>query len=195
MNHARCNAFAHYLGRFVFMMTGWRVEGTPPENAKMVIIAAPHTSNWDFIYLLGAAYSLHLSINWLGKDSLFPPVFGALTRYLGGIPIDRSKRNNAVDQIVNRYNDATHLAIVIPPEGTRRHTEYWRTGFYQIARGANVPMVCGFLDYKRKVAGLGPAFVPTGDIDADMDRIRQFYQPISGKYPENAGPISLKEES
>jgi 1-acyl-sn-glycerol-3-phosphate acyltransferase len=194
MSHPRCNAFAHYLGRFVFFVTGWRVEGGPPENAKMVIIAAPHTSNWDFIYLLGAAYSLHLSINWLGKDSLFPPVFGALMRYLGGIPIDRSKRNNAVSQIVDRYNDSTHLAIVIPAEGTRSRTDHWRSGFYQIARGANIPMVCGFLDYKRKVAGLGPALIPGDDIKADMDQIRQFYQPITGRHPENAGRIVLREE-
>ena len=175
--------------------SGWRVEGSVPPTGKMVIIAAPHTSNWDLLYLLGAAYSLHLSIYWLAKDSLFVPVVGSILRFFGGVPVDRSRNNNVVAQLVERFAHQDQLSIVIPPSGTRKRTEFWHSGFYQIAKGAKVHMVCGFLDYERKVAGLGPAFIPGESVSDDMDRIRSFYQPIKGRYPEKTSRIRLKQES
>ncbi len=193
--YRRCNPFAHVFGRLVLWFTGWRVEGRPPQVGKMIIIGAPHTSNWDFVYLLAAAYYFRISIYWLGKDSLFPPVIGSVMRYLGGIAIDRSKRNNVVTSIVEHFDSTQQLVIVIPPAGTRSHTDYWRSGFYQIAKGANIPIVCGFLDYRRKVAGLGPTIIPTGDLTNDMDQIRAFYEPITPRHPESASRIYLKEES
>ena len=195
MSHSRCNIIAHWFGKALLWFTGWRVEGEVPATGKMVVIAAPHTSNWDLLYVLGAAYSLRLSIYWLGKKSLFPPVLGQVLRFFGGIPVDRSKHTNLVAQLVQRYRDCEQLAIVIPPAGTRRRTDFWYSGFYQIAKGANIPIVCGFLDYKRKVAGLGPAFIPSDNLSRDMDLIRDFYGPIQGRYPEKTSRIFLKEES
>ena len=183
------------MGKFILWVTGWQVEGCVPPTRKMVIIAAPHTSNWDLLYLLGAAYSLRLSIFWLAKDSLFLPILSQVMRFFGGIPVDRSKRNNLVMQLVTRFTQQDQLAIVIPPSGTRKHTKFWHSGFYQIAKGARIHMVCGFLDYERKVAGLGPAFVPGNDVCADMDRIREFYKPIQARYPEKTSRIVLKQES
>jgi 1-acyl-sn-glycerol-3-phosphate acyltransferase len=195
VEHPQCNFIAHCVGRFILWVTGWQVEGSVPQTGKMVIIAAPHTSNWDLLYLLGAAYSLRLSIFWLAKDSLFLPILRQVMRFFGGIPVDRSKRNNLVMQLVTRFTQQDQLAIVIPPSGTRKRTKFWHSGFYQIAKGARIHMVCGFLDYERKVAGLGPAFVPGNDVCADMDRIREFYKPIQARYPEKTSRIVLKQES
>lgn len=194
MKHAQCSIIAHWLGKTIMWTTGWRVEGEIPDAQKMVIIAAPHTSNWDFLYLLGAAYSLRLRIFWLGKNSLFIPIAGHILRFLGGIPVDRSRHTNLVTQLVERYDESDKLAIVIPPSGTRSKTDNWHSGFYQVAKGANIRMVCGFLDYPRKVAGLGLAFIPTDNIRADMDQIREFYAPIEGRYPEKASHIRLQDE-
>jgi len=195
VKHAQCNIVAHWLGKAIMALTGWRVEGEVPDAQKMVVIAAPHTSNWDFLYLLGAAYSLRLSIFWLGKNSLFMPVVGHVLRFLGGIAVDRSRHTNLVTQLVERFDESDKLAIVIPPSGTRSQTNYWHSGFYQIAKGANICMVCGFLDYPRKVAGLGLAFIPTGDIPADMNILREFYAPIQGRYPDKTSQVRLKDET
>jgi 1-acyl-sn-glycerol-3-phosphate acyltransferase len=191
----RCSLLAHWLGRAIIRLSGWKVAGQVPTSNRMVVIAAPHTSNWDLLFLLGAAYSLNLSINWLGKDALFKRGLGPIMRYLGGIPVDRSKHNNLVDQLVEEIGRRDGCAIVVPPAGTRSYTEYWKSGFYWIASGAKIPLVCGYLDYEKKIAGLGPSFVPTGDVGSDMDRLREFYTPIAGRYPEKESTIRLREES
>jgi len=192
--HPRCSYAAYLLGRLVMKVMGWKVEGGPPRSNKMVIIAAPHTSNWDLILLLGAAFSLRLSINWLGKDALFRYGAGTIMRFTGGVPIDRSKHNNMVAHLVEEIARRDGFALVVPPAGTRSYTPTWKSGFYWIAKGAQIPLVCGFLDYERKVAGLGDSFVPSDDLTADMDRIRKFYAPIVAKYPENKSTIRLREE-
>ena len=190
----KCNLFAYTLGRVVMKVCGWKMEGQVPDSKKMIIIASPHTSNWDFIFLLGAAYCFRLSVNWLGKKSLFPPVWGAWMKYLGGVPIDRSKSSNMVQLLADDITAAPNFTLVIPASGTRRKTEYWKSGFYQIALAAKIPVVCGYLDYENKVACLGYSFVPTGDVTADMDKIREFYKPIKGRNPENTSRIRLREE-
>lgn len=192
----RCNLFAHYLGKIVMRFCGWNVEGGVPNTNKMIVIGAPHTSNWDFIFLLGAAYCFRLSVHWLGKQTLFgKPALGPLLLYLGGVPVDRSQSTNLVQKLVDRITESDGMTLVIPPSGTRKKTDYWRSGFYQIAYGANIPIVCGSLDYARKIACLGLSFVPTGNVREDMDRIRSFYAPIKAKYPENVSRIFLKEET
>ena len=190
----RCNLFAHLLGVLVLKLYGWRVEGRVPDSKKMIVIAAPHTTNWDFIFLLAAAYRFRLGINWLGKNNLFPPVIGAFFKYLGGVPVDRSKSTNMVQTLADSILDVEYFTLIIPPSGTRKKTEYWKSGFYQIAVATQIPLVCGYLDYKRQVAGLGLSFVPSGNIKVDMDQIRDFYHGISGKYPEKTSRIRLKEE-
>jgi 1-acyl-sn-glycerol-3-phosphate acyltransferase len=164
-------------------------------HRSMLVIAAPHTSNWDAVFLLGAAYSLHLRVNWLVKNSLFVPVVGPLIRFFGGIPVERSRSTNLVQRLAEQITASNGTALVVPPSGTRARTDYWKSGFYRIAVATNIPVVCGYLDYDRKVAGLGLSFFLTGDMSADMDRIRNFYAPVAAKYPDNKSRILLREEN
>lgn len=164
-------------------LTGWTIEGHLPANAtKSVFIAAPHTSNWDLPYTLMVAFALRLTPYWMGKASIFRFPFGGLMRWLGGIAVDRSKSNNLVAASAQAIQDADGpLQLIVPPEGTRSKTRYWKTGFYYIATTAQVPIILAYMDYATKRSGLGPVFEPTGDIEADMARIKTFYLPFRGK--------------
>jgi 1-acyl-sn-glycerol-3-phosphate acyltransferase len=164
---------------------GWRKEGSLPDIPKYVIILAPHTSNWDFFIGLAIAFALRLRAYWLGKDRFFRGPFRGVILWLGGIPIDRSKSSDVVAKMVQVFKERAKLTIALAPEGTRKKAAYWKSGFYHIARGANVPIVLAFLDYQRKAGGIGPIFNPTGDIEADMEYIRAFYATVTGKYPVN----------
>jgi 1-acyl-sn-glycerol-3-phosphate acyltransferase len=164
-------------------LTGWKIEGQLPAGRdKCVFIAAPHTSNWDLPYTLMVAFSLKLSIYWMGKEQIFKPPFRGLMMWLGGIPVNRSQSSNLVDASIAAIRQADGpLQLVVPPEGTRSKTRYWKTGFYYIALGAGVPIVMAYMDYQKKISGLGPVFEPTGDIEADMASIKAFYAPFKGK--------------
>lgn len=164
-------------------LTGWTVEGSlPPRAAKSVFIAAPHTSNWDLPYTLMVAFALRLNPYWMGKAGIFHFPFGGLMRWLGGIAVDRSKSNNLVAASAQAIQEADGpLQLIVPPEGTRSKTRYWKTGFYYIATTAQVPIILAYMDYATKRSGLGPVFEPTGDIEADMARIKAFYRPFKGK--------------
>jgi 1-acyl-sn-glycerol-3-phosphate acyltransferase len=177
------NTLLRGLSRAVLRLQGWQVQGSlPPEAAKAVLIAAPHTSNWDLPYTLMVAFCLHLHIYWMGKESLFRGGFGPVMRWLGGIPVDRSRSNNLVAAATAAIVAArAPLQLVIPPEGTRGKTRHWKTGFYFIALQAQVPIVLAYMDYARKVSGLGPVFVPTGDVEQDMAEIKRFYATIRGR--------------
>jgi len=163
--------------------TGWRIEGQLPQEAhKSVLIAAPHTSNWDLPYTLMVAFVLGLQVRWMGKSSIFRFPFGGLMRWLGGIPVNREQSTNLVAASAESIRQASGpLQLIVPPEGTRSKTRYWKTGFYYIALGANVPIVMAYMDYERKHSGLGPIFKPTGDIERDMAEIKAFYAPYKGK--------------
>ncbi|CBL45689.1 acyltransferase family protein [gamma proteobacterium HdN1] len=162
-------------------LAGWKLEGQPPVEKKYVLIAVPHTSNWDFPITLAMAFLFKFDIFWMGKDSLFKGAAGPIMRWLGGISVDRSSSNNLVQQTIDAFDQQQELVITIPPEGTRSRVEKWKTGFYYIALGAKVPIALGFLDYKRKVGGFGPTFYPTGNVEADIAEIRKFYKGISGR--------------
>jgi len=164
-------------------VTGWKVVGELPANAtKSVLIAAPHTSNWDLPYTLMVCFALRLNVYWIGKASIFRPPFRGVMMWLGGIPVDRSQSNNLVAESSAAIMRATGpLQLIVPPEGTRSGTRYWKTGFYYIAAGAGVPIVMAFLDYEKKVGGLGPVFQTTGDIEVDMLAIKAFYAGVTGK--------------
>jgi 1-acyl-sn-glycerol-3-phosphate acyltransferase len=164
-------------------LSGWRLEGALPSGAsKAVLIAAPHTSNWDLPYTLMVAFALRLNIYWMGKQSIFKPPFRGVMRWLGGIPVNREQSSNLVAASVAALAAADGpLQLIVPPEGTRSKTRYWKTGFYHIAVGAQVPIVMAYMDYHDKRSGLGPVFVPTGDVDADMAAIKAFYAPFKGK--------------
>lgn len=173
---------------------GWEVEGGAPDVPKGVVVAAPHTSNWDFPFSLAIAFSLDLDIAWLGKHTLFDPPFGTLLRWLGGIPVDRRARHDLVSQVVSVLNQRERLLILVPPEGTRSRAKRWKTGFYYIAVGAKVPIILGFLDFEKKRGGLGEVFYPSGHIDADMAILQSFYRDIKGKHPDRMGEIRLADQ-
>ena len=164
-------------------LAGWKLQGHMPANIpKSVLIAAPHTSNWDLPYTLMVAFALRLNVCWMGKASIFRWPFGGVMRWLGGIAVDRDKSTNLVAASAVKLAAARgQMQLIVPPEGTRGHTRHWKTGFYYIAQQARVPIVLAFLDYERRVGGLGPIFQPTGDIERDMAEIKRFYGPIKGR--------------
>ncbi len=164
-------------------LNGWRVEGAlPPGGGKCVLIAAPHTSNWDMPYALTACFVLRLNPRWMGKASIFRFPFGGIMRWLGGVAVDRSRSHNAVaDQAQALRESDEPIQLIIAPEGTRKRTREWKTGFYYIAREAGVPIVLAYLDYERRVAGLGRVFQPTGDVQADIAEIKRFYATVRGR--------------
>ena len=177
------NTLLRLLSVGFLKLSGWKIEGQlPSDGNKSVLIAAPHTSNWDLPYTLMVAFSLRLNIYWMGKEQIFKPPFRGLMRWLGGIPVRRESANNLVAASVAAIKAAAGpLQLVVPPEGTRSNTRYWKTGFYHIAVGAQVPIVLAYMDYKKKISGLGPVFLPTGNIDADMLAIKAFYANFTGK--------------
>jgi len=177
------NTVLRALSRAFLRLNGWQIEGALPAGArKSVLIAAPHTSNWDLPYTLMVAFCLRLNIYWMGKQSLFRGPLGPLMRWLGGIAVDRSKNNNLVSASAQAIVQSTGpVQLVVPPEGTRGKTRHWKTGFYFIALEAQVPIVLAYMDYHRKRSGLGPTFTPTGDVDKDMAEIKHFYIGIKGK--------------
>ncbi len=139
--------------------------------------------------MLLASFLLDVKLSWFVKDSLFFWPLGPFLRWLGGIPIDRSSRRNMVKHMAERFAQAQSLYVAIPPEGTRAFRPHWRTGFYRIAEQAQIPLVFGYVDFSRKVSGLGPEFLPTGDIDADFRVFADFYKNIGARHPHRVGPI------
>lgn len=136
--------------------------------------------------MLFIVFVLKAKIYWMGKDTIFRKPFKRFFKWLGGIPIDRSKSYNIVAQSIQQFNENENLILTIAPSGTRKRVQKWKTGFYHIANGANVPILLGFLDYRRKVGGFGPMLYPTGDLEADMKTIKKFYDGVTGKYPEKS---------
>lgn len=177
------NVLMYWLARLALRLTGWRIIGGAPAAPKYVLIGAPHTSNWDFPVALMVCFALRLRVYWMGKASLFPPLLGGVMRWLGGIPVNRERSGNLVQATVDAYNGNQRLIVIVPPEGTRSKVTQWKTGFYYIALGAGVPIALGYLDFRRKEAGLSRMFEPTGDIAADMVEIQAFYAGVTGKNP------------
>ena len=174
-------AFVGWLGRFLLGLFGWRVVGHLPDYPKMVVVGGPHTSNWDGLVFILASFGLRSRMLWLGKHTLFRGPLGPIMKLGGGVPVNRKTTKNAVEQVVQVFNEREKMVLVIAPEGTRKRAEHWKTGFYYIAVSAKVPIVLAYMDYKRKISGLGPLFHPTGDIEADMVKIKAFYAGFSGK--------------
>jgi 1-acyl-sn-glycerol-3-phosphate acyltransferase len=183
-----------WLSAWFLKLTGWAPEGVRPTESRFVLIAAPHTSNWDLAFLLAMGGVFDVKMCWMGKHALFRWPMGWFLRKAGGIPVVRHKASSLVDQMAQVLRDADSLALVVPAEGTRGYVPYWKSGFYHIARAAQVPIVLSYLDYPRKRGGFGPAILPTGDVRADMDEIREFYADKVGRYPDQFGAVRLKEE-
>jgi 1-acyl-sn-glycerol-3-phosphate acyltransferase len=184
------------LARGLLGALDWRVEGEVPTEKKFVCLATPHTSNWDGVLLLALTRSIGLPITWMIKSEWLRGPMGTVLRPLGALGIDRGASHHVVEHMVDELRRAERLVLVIPPEGTRKRADYWKSGFYYIALGADVPVIPGYLDYARKRAGFGPAMRMTGNVHADMDAIRAFYAEIhpEGHIPSQFGPIRLRDE-
>ena len=180
-----CKTFMRWLALIIFKVSGWKASGAKPRIPKYIIIAAPHTSNWDFVYTVCLAFILGIEPRIMMKSTWFCWPMGPFLRWLGAVPIDRSRSHNVVAQSILTFNKHNRMVLVVPPSGTRKKVSYWRSGFYHIAKGAGVPVVLGYLDYRRKVGGVGPTIDITGHMERDMKSIQDFYEHIEGKYPAN----------
>lgn len=182
------------LSKIWLFLWRWKVTQAEPVPDRCVMIAAPHSSNWDFPITLAMAAVKGIDIRWLGKAQMFNPVLGPLFRALGGISVKRSSTNGLVGDLATEFSHHDRLALVVPAEGTRSAVEYWKSGFYQIAVRANVPIVCAYVDRSTRTGGFGPVITPSGDLGADMDRIRAFYEGKTGLKPNRFNVPRLREE-
>ncbi|MET0296193.1 MAG: 1-acyl-sn-glycerol-3-phosphate acyltransferase [Microbacterium sp.] len=182
------------LARIFWACSRWRLVSTPAPTVPTVLIGAPHTSNWDFVLMLAIAWRLGMHFRWLGKASLFRGWRGPLMRRLGGIPVDRENPADVVADVVERVRAGEVFGLVVTPEGTRSSGTYWKSGFYRIAREAGMPLTLGYVDRTTMTTGLGETIDLTGDVSADMDRIRVFYADKAGFRPALRTTPRLREE-
>ncbi|MCT9820338.1 1-acyl-sn-glycerol-3-phosphate acyltransferase [Microbacterium sp. W1N] len=171
------------LARTYWAFSRWRLVTEPAPTVPTVLIGAPHTSNWDFVLMLAIAWRLGIDARWLGKESLFAGWRGPLMRRLGGIPVDRSDAGRVVAEVVARVHAGEVFGLVVTPDGTRGATTHWKSGFYRIATETGMPVTLGYVDRTTMTTGLGPTLALTGDVGADMDRIRAFYADKAGLRP------------
>ena len=181
--------------RVFWTFSRWTLATQPAPTRPTVLIGAPHTSNWDFVLMLGIAWRLGIDVHWLGKKGLFRGWRGPVMRRLGGIPVDRSDPARVVGEVVERVRSGSVFGLVVTPDGTRGGNAYWKSGFYRIARETGMPVTLGFVDRTTRTTGLGPTFEFTGDVSVDMDRIRAFYADKAGVRPERRTEPRLREES
>jgi 1-acyl-sn-glycerol-3-phosphate acyltransferase len=175
------------LAKLIFWITGWKAQGPKPPFKKFVLIAAPHTSNWDFLYAVCAWTLIGMKINFLAKKQLFRFPLGLIMRFFGGIPVNRSKKGKMVEHMVEKLKTTAELGLLVPVEGTRDYVKEWKTGFYYAALGAGVPIVLGFLNYGNKTVGvMDTYFTPTGNMEEDIKSLRQYYKNIIPKHPERS---------
>ena len=178
-----------WIGRTWLRLAGWRIEGELPQLSRYVLIVAPHTSNWDFFVGLAAKWALGLRAKWLGKHTIFRGPVGWLLRALGGVPVDRARPDGTVDAVLKQLETEPVFVLALSPEGTRRRTEGWKSGFYRIAMAAGVPIVPVWFDWSSRAVGLGPPFHPTGDSAADIRRLRALYRKEMARRPELFGDV------
>ena len=192
---AHLHGLYRFCGRAVARVFGWTVEGGFPDVRKAIFVASPHTSNWDGFFMLMCSWHLGVRLSWITKHTMFRWPLGWFVRWLGGVPVDRRSRHDTVQQIAQQFEEADALYLAIAPAGTRARTPHWKSGFYHMAMAAKVPLILGYVDYARKAAGCGPVIYLTGNVGADMDRIRTFYDGIEGRHPQLHTPILLRQEA
>jgi 1-acyl-sn-glycerol-3-phosphate acyltransferase len=185
----RGGALRAALGRAILRLLGWQPEGALPDLPKLMVIAAPHSSNWDFVIGIALVFALRLDARWVGKAELFRGPLRPLMRWLGGIPVDRHRPEGFVAQLVARFAEREQLLLAMAPEGTRKPVQRWKTGFYRAAVESGVPIVPGYFDNARKRVGFGPVFVPSGDAEADIAALRGFY----GRFKRRGERIASSE--
>lgn len=182
----RGNAFSQWLARAILARLGWRIEGEIINLPKMVLIGAPHTSNWDLILTIGVMFALGVRFSWVAKHTIFRWPLGVLLRWLGGIGINRRSTKGFVEKMVGEIQARDKILLAIMPEGTRSKVGEWRSGFYYIAHQAQVPINLVVFDYGRKILTLGPVIYPTGDFAADLPRIKAGFAHATGYNPNLA---------
>ena len=187
--------FAAWFGAAVLKAAGWKVVLAQPVPDRCVIIFYPHTTNWDTPIGLCMKFMTGLSVQYVGKDSLFRvPLFGRLLLRWGGVAVNRRERTGFIDQMRRQFRDHRTFRLAIAPEGTRSRTAYWKSGFYHLARAAHVPLALGYIDYPKREIGVGAYVDLTGDLVADMAELRAFYADKRGLYPMRQSPIALRDE-
>lgn len=187
----RGTPFTRRVARRILALGGWHIEGTLPDESRFVIIVAPHTSNWDFPLGVLAMFAFGIRMSWLGKHSLFRFPVAGLLRWLGGEPVDRSATHGTVEIAIERFTARPQWVLGIPPEGTRKRVEQWKSGYHRIATGAGVPIVPVWIDYSRRVLGMGSPFRPTGALRADERNLRQFFRKEMARYPERYVEVAV----
>ena len=184
-----------HLAWLCLRLFGWQPLGAKPPVPKLVLLAYAHTSNWDLLVYVLCAWYFGIPLSWMGKEELFRGILGVPMRAINGIPIRRDRRENVVQQMARHFAERDELCLLIAPEGTRSHVDYLKSGFYQIAQAASVPICLSYIDYARKRAGIGPLVYTTGDATKDMDVIRAFYaDTAAGRYPQLEGRLRLRKE-
>lgn len=186
-------SFSARLARGLLRLRGWRVIDVRPPASKGVVIVYPHTSNWDLPIGILARTVLQLPMGWIGKQSLFRWPFDRFMRMLGGVPVDRSRSTGLVDLLREVFDRRERFYLVITPEGTRSRTDHWKSGFYYLARDLGMPLGLAFIDYEHREVGIGGWLYLTGDIERDLDQIRQAYRTRRGRRPELAGDIRFRD--
>lgn len=184
--------FLCYLSYLLVRALGWRITGEPPAERKVMILGAPHTSNLDYFLTLALIHHFRLPLRYLIKNSVFKGPWAPLLRSLGGIPVDRRQANNLVEGIVNTIKAQEEIAIGVLPEGTRKYVPYWKSGFYYIASGSEIPIYPVSVDGPNKHLNMGLALHTTGDIEADMELLTTFFGDIKGVIPANSAPVRLR---
>ena len=173
------------LARFLFKMTGWKIDPNPPENIdKCVVAVGPHTSNWDFIIGKLAFVMYGVNAKFLIKKELFFPPLGWFLKWIGGIPVDRKKNNNITTKAISYFKENDSVYLVFTPEGTRNYNPNWKRGFYYIALKANVPIYLCYIDYPNKKGGFHSVFKPTGNVEEDIEKIKSVLKQYKGRFPE-----------
>lgn len=176
----------------VLKMFGWQVSFTIAPPDKYVLVAAPHTSNWDFVLGLLGMWAMGLRYSWVGKHTLFIGPLGPIMRSIGGIPVNRQGSTGFLKKVIDLFASRDQFVLAISPEGTRSLTKYWKEGFYRIALAADVPVALGYIDYSRKRIGIDGLFEPSGDIEADFEILREYYRDKVGKCPGKQGVVRAR---
>jgi 1-acyl-sn-glycerol-3-phosphate acyltransferase len=188
--------FLPWLGAALLRLAGWRVVLAQPVPMRCIAIFYPHTSNWDTVVGLCAKFMFGIRFRYVGKDSLFRvPLIGPLLVRWGGVPVNRREPVGFIRQMQGEFARHAEFRLAIAPEGTRGLTPHWKSGFYRLARAAGVPLALAYIDYPRREIGIGGYLDLTGEVAADMTRIRAFYAGKRGRHPENQGPVRLRDES
>lgn len=170
------------FGLVALKILGWKIEGEIPNTSRFVMVAHPHTSNFDLPYMLAVAFVFKVNLHWIGKEELFKGWQAPIMTWLGGLPIIRGGGKNEVDRIARHFEGRDQIGLAIVPGGTRSKSQKWLSGFYWIAIKADVPILLSYLDYKVRRTGVGPLFSPTGDYDKDLEEMQTFYKGMEGKY-------------